>query len=93
MVYDWTWTPLSVCFDVTGKENGLFESDFLTPTQLFRFNSYSFKHGPVHLNILYYLMCYIYLGRGSRTLIFLKIQVSDKNNFPEIDSLLRMKKQ
>lgn len=29
MVYDWTSLPLSACFDVTGKENGLFESDFL----------------------------------------------------------------
>lgn len=67
MVYDWTSLPLSACFDVTGKENGLFENDFLKhQQQLLCFDSHSFKHVPVHLNILYYLMWYFYFVHASR---------------------------
>lgn len=68
MVYDWTSLPVSVCFEVTGKENGLFDSDFLTHslTQLRCFNSHSVKHVSVVLNILYYLMWYFYLVLASR---------------------------
>lgn len=96
-VCDWTSLPLSACFDVTGKENGLFDSDFLTHQHSYCFNSRSFKHVPVHLNTLFYLMWRFYLVVFNTDLYLLplfsyKCRSVAKNNFPETDSKLRMKK-